>query len=185
MLALPIFLSIVGIFVQYSLLINAKVMVQHAADVAARSAATSLPDEHPENILKTARIALANLSPQSTQTDAEASAVYEALLRNGIDVPSTFAQRYTYAMDATTIKPPHLLTDSYVDRKGKQIDVTVEYKFCLTVPGAMNFLRGPLTPAFNGTVGGVNGRFYTITATSRVQTSHGRKAWTENSGWPL
>ncbi len=184
MIALPIFITIVGIFVQYALLINAKVMVQQAADLAARAAATSLPDEHPENVLKAARMSLAMLSPQSSQTNPEGSAVYEALVRSNADpVPPTFAQRYTYAMDATKVSWTHQ-NASFVDHKGQLIDVTVEYKFYLTVPGAMRLLSGPRSPAFQGTVGGVSGRFYTITATSQVQTSHGRKTGTDGAGWP-
>src|SRR5215212_9878765 len=65
-LAFPIFLTIVGIVVQMALMVNAKIMVTHAADAAARAAATSLPDGHPENVQKAAWQALAPISPKST-----------------------------------------------------------------------------------------------------------------------
>src|SRR5207237_1241107 len=63
-MAFPIFLWIIAILVQMVLLVNAKIMVSYAADCAARSAVTSLPDEHPENIKQAACAALAPLSPK-------------------------------------------------------------------------------------------------------------------------
>ena len=78
-LAFPIFLTIVGIVVQTALMVNAKMMVTQAADAAARAAVASLPDEHPENIVKAAYMSLAPLSPPAASTSSDASAVYDAL----------------------------------------------------------------------------------------------------------
>src|SRR5215208_3151052 len=86
-LAFPIFLTIVSILVQMALMVNAKLTVQHAADAAARAAATSLPDGHPENVSRAAWMALAPLSPKATTTPASAaSADYDALKSLGVDV---------------------------------------------------------------------------------------------------
>ncbi len=72
-LVFPIFLLIVGILVQYALLLNARVWVEHAADVAARSAVTALPDDRPAAVEKAAILALVPLSPAACAPTSSAS----------------------------------------------------------------------------------------------------------------
>ena len=178
-LALPIFLTIVSVVVQLALMVNAKIMVAHAADAAARAAATSLPDGHPENIAHAARLALVPVCPQATTSTApEADADAAALRTLGVNVADSFPARYTYAMDATKVSwtPADL---DFASSAGQTVDVTVTYKFQLTVPGAMRLGEGE-----NTTVGGIQGWFWEVSATSRVQTAHGRKAHADADGWP-
>jgi Flp pilus assembly protein TadG len=177
-LAFPIFLTIVAIIVQMALMVNAKVVVTHAADSAARAAATSLPDGKPENVERAAWMALAPLSPQAqSPVAAEAAADYDALRRMGVDVPESFPARYTYATEATAVSwSPDV---DFSRSEGQEVEVTVTYRFQLTVPGAMK-----MAAADDDTVAGVKGRFWEVTARSRVQTAHGRKARAYDDGWP-
>jgi len=179
-LAFPIFLTIVAIVVQMALMVNAKIMVTHAADAAARAAATSLPDGHPENVQKAAWQALAPISPKSTGAAAsEGSDVYNALKAVGAKPSETFAARYTYAMGATDVTWTPQQKD-FEGSPGQEVEVTVTYKFMLTVPGAMRMVPD----ADPATVAGVKGRFWSVTAKGRAVTAHGRKAPANGSGWP-
>lgn len=167
-LAFPIFLVIVAILVQYALIANARVMVDHAAQMAARAAVTSLPEEHPENVESAAYMVLSALSPVATSTSPEATTMYDSLKGSGVDVPEKFAGRYSYAMDATSVSWSPEADFPYL--KGQEIEVTVRYRFRLTVPAAMMFVGQ------SGTVGGISGRFIEFTSKCRTQTAHGRKA---------
>lgn len=180
-IAFPIFLTIVGVLVQISLMVNAKIMVTAAADAAARAAVTSLPDEKPENIGRAAWIALAPLSPEAASTTAsEASADYDALKTAGVDVPETFPARYTYAKEAAAVSwSPEAPAADFVHEVGREVEVTVTYKFLLTVPGAKTFAS-----ATDGTVAGVEGRFWEVTGKAKAMTSHGRKVRSLGNGWP-
>lgn len=176
-LAFPIFLTIVGIVVQIALMVNARIMVQHAADSAARAAATSLPDGQPENIDRAAWISLAPLSPQAADANSQATEDYEALKNLGVNVADSFPKRYAYAMEATSVTyAPHA---DFAASAGQPVMVTVRYKFQLTVPGIMR-----LASADDGTLAGVKGRFWEVTATSQVETAHGRKTAADADGWP-
>lgn len=178
MLCLPIFLWIMAVIVQYALLVNAKVNMNHSAYLAARAAVTSLPEGRPENVTRAARLALASLSPKATDAAAaEAEAVYQSLTNLGVQLQPSFPARYTYAMDATQVSwsPPDI---NYPGSYGRPIDVTVSYEFRLTVPGTMRII------GHSGTVGGIDGRFFTMTATCRVETSHSRQAGTDGDGLP-
>jgi Flp pilus assembly protein TadG len=179
-LAFPIFLTIVAIIVQLALMVNAKLMVVNAADTAARSAATSLPDEHPENIHHAAWLALAPVSPRAEGPVAsEAAAAADALRRVGVEVPDTFAARATYAKDATTVSWDPDPREGFADKPAQEVDVTVTYRFRLTVPVAMRIVS-----AAEDTVAGVKGRFWDVSSTSKTQTAHGRKTSSGYYGWP-
>lgn len=177
-IALPIFLTIVAILVQLGLMVNAKVVVAHAADTAARSAVTCLPEDRPEAVQQAAWLALASVSPISTAgTAVEADDMAEALGNAGVDVPSSLAGRISYAREATSVTwtPQRDFRRS----AGGPIDVTVTYRFRLTVPVAMR-----IVPAMQETIAGVTGRFWEVSSTTRVEVSHGREARSDNTGWP-
>jgi len=178
-LAFPIFLTIVGIVVQMALMVNAKVMVNHAADAAARAAVTSLPDGHPENISQAAWIALAPLSPQATSTTSQAQIAYSALQAVGANVADSFPARYSFAQQATQVTwTPD--SQDLSQSVGQPLEVTVTYRFQLTVPGIMKMAQ-----ASEDTVAGVHGWFWSVTGKCQVQTSHGRKAnVSSDNGWP-
>ena len=62
---------------------------------------------------------------------------------------------------------------------GQSMQLTVSYQFYLNAPGAKLFIGD------SGSVGGVNGRFITLTSTYKFQISHGREAATTGNGAPL
>ena len=179
-LSLPIFLLILAILVQYALIVNAKIMIDHSAQSAARAAVTSLPENQSDNIKSAACLTLTPLSPVALSgVEDQATSIYNALLTSGVPVADTFPARYTYAMDATTVDytSPDDPVD-YVHARGHQVDVSVTYRFRLTVPAAMRLIGK------SDTVAGVEGRFLDIISTSRVETSHSRQAASGDSGWP-
>ena len=179
-LTLPIFLAIVAIFVQYTLMLNARVMVQYAAETAARSAITALPDEHEDAIARAARMALVPLSPQATNAmDPEATAMADAMRAAGIDIADSFAPRYTYAKEATQVSWVAFDADHLPEDDGEQATVTVRYRFQLTVPFAARLISGQ-----TDTVAGVQGRFFQYQASVTTETAHGRKAPADGNGWP-
>lgn len=180
-LVLPIFLTVVAILVQTALMVNAKIVVTHAADAAARAAVTSLPDGKPENVTRAAWMALVPISPVATDGDAsEATADYDALQAAGVEVPESFPSRYTYAMEAATVSwAPESSEVDFERSAGQELEVTVTYRFQLTVPAAMRFAK-----AQDDTIAGVKGRFWEVTGRAKVQTSHGRKTRAERDGWP-
>ena len=63
--------------------------------------------------------------------------------------------------------------------RGQPIEVTVTYRFQLTVPGIMK-----MGTATEDTIAGVHGWFWDVTAKCQVQTSHGRKTGATDDGWP-
>jgi Flp pilus assembly protein TadG len=177
-LALPIFLWIIAIFVQFALMMNAKISIDNAAAVAARAAVTSLPEGKPENVTTAACMALAPLSPQATgQSASDAQALFDALQATGVPIPETFPARYTYAMEATKVSwDPDI---DFTTSRGRELNVSLVYRFKLTVPGA-NMLIGS-----SDTIGGVQGRYLDIASAScRVQTSHSRKTGSDGAGSP-
>ena len=174
----PIFMTIVAVIVQLALMVNARITVAAAADAAARAAMTSLPDEHPENITHAALIALAPLSPEATGDAGSDGTTYaNAMKKLGVAVPDTFAARYTFAAAATDVSWTPQRT--FVSSKGTEVEVTVNYKVPLTVPVAMRVIQ-----ATDTTIAGVKARFWEVTGKSKLQTSHGRKAVTNDNGWP-
>ena len=178
-LCLPIFLTLIGIIVQLALLVNAKIMVDNALHTAARSAVTALPEHQFDAIQRAARFALVPVSPQAqTAPSQEATAVSAALSDCGVAVPATFAARYTYATEAANVTWNPSGTD-YQRSAGQEVQVTLHYKFYLTVPLVMNFIA-PNTQ----TVAGVSGRYVDIGSVCTIQTAHGRQAVTDGDGWP-
>jgi Flp pilus assembly protein TadG len=177
-LAFPIFLTIVGIIVQMALMVNAKIIVNHAADAAARAAVTSLPDGHPENITTAALIALAPLSPKADTNSSDAQGVYDALQNIGANVADSFPARYSYAEQATQVSwTPD--SQDLSQSVAQPVEVTVTYRFQLTVPGIMKMAQ-----ATEDTVAGVHGWFWTVTAKCQVETSQGRKVPVSDDGSP-
>jgi Flp pilus assembly protein TadG len=177
-LAFPIFLTIVGIVVQMALMVNAKVVVNHAADVAARAAVTSLPDGHPENISQAAWVALAPLSPKAAASTSQSQTVYSALQQVGANVADSFPARYSFAQEATQVTwSPD--SQDLSQSAGQPLTVVVTYRFQLTVPGIMKMAQ-----ASEDTVAGVHGWFWNVTGTCQVETSHGRKTNASDNGWP-
>jgi Flp pilus assembly protein TadG len=176
-LVLPLFLMVLSIIIQYALLVNARVMVGQAALATGRSATTMLPTDPqldgitlPDPINQTAYINLVPLSPPATaNVDPDADAIANGFSNAGVNVPSTFAARYTYAAQATQVTYPQV---AYPQMAGQDIEITVTYRFLLTVPGASAFIGQ------SDTVAGVTGRFFTITSTVHVQTAHGRQGGT-------
>ncbi len=182
-LCLPIFLTIVGIIVQLALLVNAKIMIDHALHVAARSAVTALPEHQFDAINRAVRLSLVPLCPQATTSvTQEATDVSDALSACGITVPASFAPRYTYATEAATVTWNPSATD-YRQTAGQAVQVTLHYKFNLTVPIIGSASRVLLSTQ-KDTVAGVNGYFYDISSICTIETAHGRQASTDGNGWP-
>jgi hypothetical protein len=183
LLSLPIFLTIMMIVIQYGLMVNAKLLVERATAVAARSAMTALPTDPvvdevdgPGIVNQSAYMALAPLSPMSRDAPTvEAAAVLQALRDAGLTVTDSYANRYTYAQEATTVSWPD---QPYAKMRGGEMELTIQYRFFLSVPFA-NILIGKAD-----TIAGVSGRFTTITSTVKVQLSHGRQASAGGNGWP-
>jgi Flp pilus assembly protein TadG len=173
----PIFLIIVAVIVQYALILNAKIMIDHAARSAARAAVTCLPDGQPQRISSAACMALVPISPVArTSASSEADTTYQAMKRLGTPVADSFAARYTYAQQATSIS--YQQADD-LHLAGREIEVRLVYRFYLTVPAAKTFITSG-----DETVAGVSGRFLDIVSTCKVQTAHGREAQANGDGWP-
>ena len=191
LLSFPIFLAIVGLLVQYALLVNARMGMDRAAMAAGRAAMTSLPTdpdiddmEGDVNVMRAATMALEPLSPRSQEGDSpDAQDVVAGLQNAGLTVPETYATRYTYAQAATDVQCVAMvnrLRGWFGFEKvsfGQQIKLTVNYKFYLTVPGIRSL------PGFGqvDTVSGINGRFLTLTSSYIVQLTHGREAGVSNA----
>jgi Flp pilus assembly protein TadG len=176
-MTLPIFLVVVGIFVQLALLVNARIMCNYAAEMTARAAITALPENNPDAVSRAARFAFVPLSPQAKDAPTQESLdMASALAQCQVNVPASFAARYTYATDATTVS-----WDPPIDwqSKAQPVTVTVRYRYYLTVPLIMKFLA-PQTD----TVGGISGHFITFTSTCTVETSHSRRTASDGNGWP-
>ncbi|QOV88399.1 TadE/TadG family type IV pilus assembly protein [Humisphaera borealis] len=174
----PLFLLIVAIIVQLALIVTAKIMISHAADTAARAAMTSLPEDKPDNVARAARLALTPICPEAKNgASSQASAVADALRQLGTEVPESFANRYTYAMEATQVNwtPSE---HNYIGSEGSPVEVELTYQFRLTVPFAMRLVSGRET-----SVAGVSGRFWEVSARRQVQASHGRRARIDNDFW--
>jgi hypothetical protein len=208
LLSLPILLFIVAIFVQYALIVNAKLVVQRAAMAAARTAMTALPlDPDVDGIegdimvRRSAYMALAPLSPMAGSASADGEMLGDSLERLGMlqgKGGASFGRRYTYAENGATVEWERIGDDGaalpdaawepadYARARGQQIRLTVTYPFLLTVP-AVNKLIGAEIGTGKGTgsgAGGVTGRVLTLTATRVVTLSHGREAAANGNGWP-
>ena len=177
-LTLPILLTIIGVLVQYALLVNAKLTMDRALAAAARSAMTTLPTNQtigeaggPDYVRRAALMVLESLSPRANMdVSSEGQAIANALSSMGLVPPGeSFAARYTYADAATGIEMP---AGNFAQSPGARISLTIHYDFRLTVPG-VNAMIGR-----SATVAGVEGRFRRLTSTVEVQLSPGRDAGT-------
>ena len=182
-MTLPIYIYIMTIFVQYALMVNAKLMIARAAEVAARSAMTCLPTDKVVDevdgqamVRSAGYMALVPISPKSKDTPSPESTDFVQALRDaGLTINDNYANRYTYAQQAATIDIPN---GDYAHRKSDVVEITIHYRFFLSIPFANLFIGQ------KDTVAGVTGRFTTITASSKVQLSHGRQAVANGNGWP-
>jgi hypothetical protein len=192
MLSLPILLLLIGVIVQYALLIQAQLTVERAVQAGARSAMTALPVDAtigdaggPNYVARSMLMTLESLSPAGADVSADAQTVADALRALGINLPDRYEQRYTYAEMATqyTIQPldqngiPMQMAD-FSKAAAPRVRLTVQYDYKVSVP-----LWGVLLGRAD-TVDGVSGRFRTLTATLDVQLSHGREAATNSVGVP-
>ncbi len=165
-LTLPIFLTVLAVIVQSALLVNASLVVNYAAFASARTAITNTDTKQPR---RAAALVLSGISPKglsSGSTESDARYIQRTLQRSGVSLPSTFTQRYGYALAATTVSPSDRVPTVL---GGRSITVKVKYQFQLTVPGAAVIL----SPA-RSSVAGVQGRFVTIPAQCILQASPGR-----------
>lgn len=176
-LAITFFIPIVAIAVQWALLLSAYVTVGGAAEAAARSAIVALPEQKTDSIRKAALMVLAPLSPVgSGAVDPEGEAIFEAYAATGMSPVTTFAQRYTYAMQGTQVTWDGR---DFSHLAGTTAWVQVNYSFQLTVPIAATFLA-PRTSS----VGGINGRFFNITRRVQLFTSPSREAGASDINGP-
>jgi hypothetical protein len=198
--SLPILLTIVARFVQYALIVNAQLVVDRAAQAAARTAMTALPlnpdvdgIEGDVMVKRSAYVALAPLSPVAASESADGGAVADALSRLGVlqgKGGGSFGRRYAYAESGATVTWERVNDDGtavvgtewapadYARAPGQRVRVTVRYPFLLTVP-AVNKLIG-----HEGETGGVKGRVLYLSATAEVTLSHGREVQAGGGGWP-
>jgi hypothetical protein len=95
-------------------------------------------------------------------------------------LPDRYAQRYTYAQQATqvTIVPLVVNGANYAQSAAPRVRITVAYDFQLTVPLLKDLIGR------TDTVAGVTGRFLKLSSTLDVQLSHGREAGTDGFGQP-
>jgi hypothetical protein len=190
--SLPILMLLIGIIVQYAMLVHAQLALDRAVQAGARSAMTALPvnpdirDPGGRNFVeRSIRMTLESLSPAGVNVSSESESVAEALMALGMTLPDRYVQRYTYAEEATqiTIQPINgsgipIWIGNYSERAAPRIRLTVEYDFKVTVP-LVGMALGRVD-----TVDGVSGRFRRLRSSIEVQLSHGREASTDSVGVP-
>jgi Flp pilus assembly protein TadG len=213
-LCLPLLLFVISLVTQYALIVNARIVLDHAAAAAARSAITALPTDSnidtvytvngPEPlrgedyVTRAALIQLAAISPASTTgvTD-EAQAITTALHAAGVGASASFASRYGFAAGATSIswqrldatgQPINEAQWQPVDfaKAGPQrIQLSVQYNFFLNAPGVK--VWGPILTGQKVpmTISGITGYFLPMTAKLTVQLTSGREAAADTNGLPL
>jgi|GEM_PF-5373294 len=178
-LALPIFLTILAVIIQFALLVNAKITLNQAAQATARAAMTSLPDELPTNVQRAARMSLAPVSPAAkTGLSNEAVEITSSLATLGINPGNTYGARYTYAEAVTNASYPNQVGSNFAYNEGQLVEVHVDYLVYLPVPIAQRFIGQ------RRTIAGIEGWFLQMRGTARVMTSHGRKTSAHSDGWP-
>jgi Flp pilus assembly protein TadG len=211
-LSLPLLLVTLCVIAQYALIINARIVLNHAVAAAARSAIVCLPtdpaiDTANDNLTpiqgdqlvnESARMILESISPKATTSiDEEARTITDSLQKSGIQVPNSFADHYAFAEAATTVSWMQLDTagqpipgtqfppEQFAKWRGQTIQLTVNYRFYLNVPGAKIWGRALSGQDGPETLAGVTGYFIPLTASYNVQLSHGREAMSDNSGVPI
>jgi len=187
LLSLPILLTVIGVLVQYALLANAQLTLNHAVQSAARSAMTALPTDPnlgerggPTLVERSALMTLESLSPAAADVSNEGVAVAGALAQAGVNPPASYAARYNYAQQATRmdISPLGGTNTDYPRMAAPRVRITVWYDFHLTVPLLKDVVGR------TDTVAGVSGRFLRLTSFLDVQLSPGRQAPTNGVGDP-
>ncbi len=235
-LVLPIVLLVMGMCIQMALLANASLVVRHASFVSARAAIVgferssilgleeSIPSSNRQKAEKAAQLIVASISPQTSDSDAAATAIRKIFSQQAGRWGSRgYVNRMGYAKAATSVSfnesyPPadfifnqvpsqytftgfgsgtfNNLVSGFAGDMGipldftlpsmpfndilsnlnipnilgpKQVEVTVEYKFLITIPG-ITLLPGITTPA----PGGVSGRVFPIEHTVRLQSTGAR-----------
>ena len=116
----------------------------------------------------------------------EASATADALTQLGVAIPSSFASRYSYAQSASSVEIDPIDANgnivgngiNYALAAGGRARITVSYNFRLTVP-VFGTVIGRLD-----TIGGLTGRYQTLSSTMDVQLSVGREVPTNANGEP-
>ncbi|MEI7766492.1 MAG: hypothetical protein WCJ97_03540 [Phycisphaerae bacterium] len=181
MLVFPIYLTIVGVLVQFSLLLAAKIVVEHAAIVAARSATTCLTEpafivDRSAQPAQAAALILAQLSPKGNSgISAPVQAAYDAMLDVSVTPGASFPARYQYALETTTVT---WQGNNFDRRMSQPITVSVSYPFRLTVPGVMAFIAPNVE-----TKAGLDGHYITLKSEATVMTGHGRSTRSDAQGW--
>jgi hypothetical protein len=198
LLSFPLLLLIYGIIVQFALLANAKIAVNHATAAAGRAAMTSLPTDPliepidgPGNVSKAACLALEPLSPVSPNPGSDALAIAQAFKDVGINVPGSFAGQYEFTSAATTVqilpidvKGNVIPTDvNYAQAARPRARITVTYRYHLNVP-AINMFSSIMGIGVHDSVAGVDGYYFPISTTLDVQLSDGREVPTNANGEP-
>jgi len=186
-LVLPLLMVIVGVIVQFGLLVNAHFTLRRAIAAAARSAMVSLPTDQVIGdqggqpfVERSALMVLTTISPMSrTGTSYDGTTVMNALVDAGLSLPDpAYAQRYTFAQQATVVSITPLNTN-FAQRGAATARVAISYKYLLKVP---------LVDALVGTretIAGVSGWYTTITTYLDVQLSPGRETIADPYGDPV
>ncbi len=212
LLSLPLLLVTLCVITQYALIINARIVLNRAVSAAARSAMVCLPtdpqiDTQYDNqtelqgdqmVNQSAMMILESISPKAQGAISdEGRQITDSLQKSGIQVPTTFADHYTFAQAATTLEWTQVDTsgqpipgtqwppEQFAHWRGQTIQLTVHYRFYLNVPGSK--LWGAALSGQTGvdTIAGVTGYFIPLTATYTVQLSHGREAQSTPEGVPI
>jgi len=193
-LSLPVLMLIIAVMVQYALLATGRLAFERALAAAARSAMVALPtDPVVDNTNGTAFVQraiflnLAPISPPADNVSGEASTVAQALAGVGVNVPSDFGRRYTFAQNGTTITIDNLSGNeagsmegiNYAKAAGGRVRITVTYPFRLNVP-FINVLGGDQT-----SIAGASGRYFWFKGHVDVQLSDGRMVPTDRNGEPI
>ena len=170
-LALPIFAFLLSVLVQLVLIANAKLVVNHAAFVASRSAATSLAEGDGVAPRIAAGLVLASISPATSGgalRGASGNAYAKGVESFGWQLAGTDS-RYQYAAAATLLEWTPDGSD-FSSRHGETMTLTLRYRFQLTVPMAARLLSSR-----SEAVAGVPGRFLDLSQTVRFHRAPGRR----------
>ncbi len=209
--SLPILLLIISIITQYALIINARIMLNHALSAAARSAMVALPTDPQVDTLdlpndvanptpldgtavvqQAACMQLVALSPKAKSAPSGTAVnLAQALQQVGLTIPNAYAERYTFADAATYVSWQRLDNNGtpILENQWQPADFAKApgQRIQLTVKYYF-LLTAPGTNLFmgeNDTIAGITGKFLPISATYTVQLAHGREATTDSNGYPL
>lgn len=170
MLSFPLFLMAVSLLVQLALMCQARIVVNHAAYTAVRSAITSSADglkDAQQRTRRAAAMALSGLSPRG-RSGGEGQKAQRYLSRIGAEIEAGFPRRFNYALDPAATKITQSPTSLY-QRGPTDVTVQLEYRFLLTVPYAASVLG-----ARQENVAGVSGKFIRLRASCTLRSPPGR-----------